>query len=73
MQSRMERLDVRKDDLARIMGNFIQVLLSVEFTNTLFKNQQTSTIAEVALKFRNVSLVSQHRRIHVAHRAQTNT
>ncbi len=52
MQSRLERMSIQKDTASQIMGNFITVLMSVEFTSNIFKNQQRSTIDETPLRFR---------------------
>lgn len=52
MQSRLENMDVQKDAAAHIMGNFVPLLLNLEYVNSLFKDQQLSTIPETALRFR---------------------
>jgi hypothetical protein len=52
MQSRLESMDVQKDAADQIMGNFIPVLLNLEYVNSLFKDQQRSSISETPLRFR---------------------
>ena len=65
MQSRMERMNVRREDLAKMMGKFMELLFTEDFTTNVFKNQQTSTIAEIAMRFRCGELVLQCLRRHV--------
>ena len=62
MQSRLEHMAITKDSAAQIMGNFITIILSVEYTNSIFKNQQQSTIDEIPLRFRYFRL-SIHNRL----------
>lgn len=68
MQSRLERMNIQKDTASQILGNFITVLMSVEFTNNIFKNQQRSTIDETPLRFRyNLKILfsdCMHREFH---------
>lgn len=68
MQSRLERMNIQKDTASQILGNFITVLMSVEFTNNIFKNQQRSTIDETPLRFRyNLNFLfsdCMHRQFH---------
>jgi hypothetical protein len=52
MQSRLEHMDIPKDAAARIMGNFIPVLLNFDYINNVFKCQQRCTILETPLRFR---------------------
>ena len=52
LQSRLESMNVQRDAAAQIMGNFIPVLLNLEYVNNMFKDQQRSSIAETPLRFR---------------------
>jgi hypothetical protein len=56
MQSRLERMATSKDITSQLMGNFIPILLSVEFSNNIFKNQQRSVIEETPLRFRCIGI-----------------
>ncbi len=61
MQSRLEHMAITKDAAAQIMGNFITIILSVEYTNSVFKNQQRSTVDETPLRFRHFWLLIHNR------------
>jgi hypothetical protein len=56
MQSRLERMAMSRDITSQIMGNFITILMSVEFTNNIFKNQQRSVVEETPLRFRYIGM-----------------
>ena len=65
MQSRLEQMNVQKDNAAQIMGNLILSILNVEYINSAFKNQQGFVVHETPLRFRFYKLLKYEHADHL--------